>query len=195
MMPAQGERPVPDIAPKDEVVFKNVVESLFVRALGSKLSLRCVERIRDGGIDLRFKLTGFYLRETFYRCVRIAGEELFPGVDQDQQMVMLGTVFMEGFEQTLIGRAALTAARFMGTRRTLERMANNFRTSNNYMQVDFQEVRAGEVLLTLSQTSGVPGYFEGALRRGLLFAGARDLVVRREAYDGSRCTMRITWKP
>jgi uncharacterized protein (TIGR02265 family) len=186
---------VSEAAPAEEVIFKNTVEALFLRALAGKLSLRCVERMRDAGIDLRGKLKGFYPRVTFYRCVRIAGEELFPELGEDARMVQLGVTFMEGFEQTLIGKAALAAARFMGPLRTLGRMAANYRTSNNYMRVELKEEKPGEACLTLSQTSGAPGYFEGALRRGLTFAGVRGLMVRREASDGVRCTFRISWTP
>jgi uncharacterized protein (TIGR02265 family) len=182
-------------APAEEVVFRNTVEALFHRAFGSKLTDRCVERIRQGGIDLRNRLEGFYAREVFYRCVAILGEELFPWMGADERMVQLGTAFMDGFEQTLIGKAALQAARFMGTRRTLHRMAENYRTSNNYLQVTVEELGAGDARLTLSQTSGASGYYEGALRRGLELSGARGLVVRRDADDGPRCTLHVTWKP
>jgi len=83
----------------------------------------------------------------------------------------------------------------MGTRRTLHRMAENYRTSNNYLQVTLEEVGSGDARLTLSQTSGASGYYEGALRRGLQLAGAQGLTVRREVDDGKRCTLRVTWKP
>jgi len=182
-------------APAEEVVFRNTVEALFHRAMGSRLTDRCVERIRMAGIDLRNRLEGFYRREVFYRCVAILGEELFPWLGSDERMVQLGTTFMDGFEQTLIGKAALQAARFMGTRRTLHRMAENYRTSNNYLQVALEEVGPGDARLTLSQTSGASGYYEGALRRGLQLAGAQGLTVRREVDDGKRCTLRVTWKP
>jgi uncharacterized protein (TIGR02265 family) len=176
-----------------EVVFKNTVEALFLRGMRSKITERCMERIREAGIDLRYKLQGFYPREMFYRCVAILGEELFPWMGADERMVQLGTTFMEGYEQTLIGKAALQAARFMGVRRTLHRMAENYRTSNNYLQVELKELGPGEVKLTLSQTSGASGYYEGALRRGLEFVGARGLVVRREKDDGRQCTFHVTW--
>lgn len=182
-------------APPEEVIFRNTVEALFNRALGPKLTDRCVERIRREGIDLRHRLEGFYSRETFYRCVRILGEELFPDLGEDERMVQLGTTFMDGFEQTLIGKAALSASRFMGTRRTLARMAENYRTSNNYQKVELREVALGEMRITLSQTSGVSGYFEGALRRALTLIGTRGLRVRREDDDGRRCTLCISWTP
>lgn len=171
------------------------MEALFHRAFGSKLTERCRERIRQAGIDLQHRLEGFYSREIFYRCVRILGEELFPELDEDQRLVQLGTTFMDGFEQTLIGKAALQASRFMGTRRTLSRMAENYRTSNNYQKVEIQDVGPGDVRLTLSQTSGASGYFEGALRRALTLTGTRGLGVRRENDDGRRCTLHITWAP
>src|SRR5262245_45209470 len=51
------------VAPSEEVIFRNTVEALFHRALGPKLTDRCVERIRQAGIDLKHRLEGFYPRE------------------------------------------------------------------------------------------------------------------------------------
>jgi uncharacterized protein (TIGR02265 family) len=183
------------VVPPEEVVFRNTVEALFHKAFGSKLTDRCVERMRQAGIDLRNRLEGFYPREVFYRCVAILGDELFPWMGADERMVQLGTAFMDGYNQTLIGKAALQAARFLGTRRTLHKMAENYRTSNNYLQVSLEELGPGDARLTLSQTSGASGYYEGALRRGLELTGAQGLKVRRELDDGKRCTLRVTWKP
>lgn len=165
-----------------------------MKAMRSKLTDRCMERIRQEGIDLRNRLEGFYPREVFYRCVAALGDELFPWMGADERMVQLGAAFMDGYNDTLIGKAAMQAAKFMGTRRTLQRMAENYRTSNNYMQVQLEELGPGDARLTLSQTSGVSGYFEGALRRGLELAGAEGVTVRREKDDGKRCTLRVTWK-
>jgi uncharacterized protein (TIGR02265 family) len=135
----------------------------------------------------------FYAREVFYRCVAILGDELYPWMGADERMVALGTAFMDGYNQTLIGKTALQAARFMGTRRILHKMAENYRTSNNYLQAAIEELGPGDARLMLSQTSGASGYYEGALRRGLELTGAKGLTVRREADDGRRCTLRVTW--
>ncbi|HYV46678.1 MAG TPA: DUF2378 family protein [Myxococcaceae bacterium] len=184
-----------DVPPPD-VVFRNTVEALFLKALGSKLTMRCVERVKEAGIDLRSKkLKLFYPRETYYRCVRIVGEELFGELEEDQRMMRLGHAFMDGYEQTVIGKAMITAVRFMGPKRTLAKMTTNFRSSNNYMQTELREEKPGDVSLTLSQTSGAPGYFEAVLTRAMGFAGAKGFGIRREAYDGARCTYRITWAP
>jgi uncharacterized protein (TIGR02265 family) len=179
----------------EDVVYRNTVEALFLKALGRRLSMRCVERVKEAGIDLRGKLQAFYPRETYYRCVRILGEELFGELGEEERMLRLGHAFMDGYEQTLIGKAMLQAVRFMGPRRTLERMTANFRSSNNYMQTELREEKPGDMHLTLSQTSGAPSYFEGVLVRAMAAARAKDCRIEREASDGSRCTFHITWKP
>jgi uncharacterized protein (TIGR02265 family) len=181
--------------PPEDVVFGNTVEALFLKALGTKLTMRCVDRVREAGIDLRAKLKLFYPRETYYRCVRILGEELFGELEEDQRMYRLGSAFMDGFELTLIGKAMLTAVRFMGPKRTLERMTSNFRSSNNYLKTELRAEKPGDVRITLSQTSGAPGYFEAVLTRAMGFAGAKDFRIAREGYDGARCTYHLTWTP
>src|SRR6185369_5530629 len=99
-----------DAPPPEDVVFGNTVDALFLKALGTKLSMRCVERVKEAGIDLRSKLK-----------------------------LLLGNAFMDGFERTLIGKAMITAVRFMGPKRTLAKMTTNFRSSNNCMQTELRE--------------------------------------------------------
>jgi uncharacterized protein (TIGR02265 family) len=178
--------------PSDEVVFGNTVEALFVKALGYRITPACRERLKACGIDLDH-LASYYPREAYYACVRLLAIELFPDEDEDDAMFQLGTAFMAGFGDTLLGKAMLAAVRVMGPRRSLVKMTNNFRSSNNYLQADLRELGPGSVELTLSQTSGAPGYFAGVLTSGLNYAGARGVRVTKKEYDGVRCTYAITW--
>jgi uncharacterized protein (TIGR02265 family) len=180
--------------PAEDVVFGNTVESLFLRGLASRMTPRCFERVRESGIDLKQKLLSYYPRPIYYACVRAVAEELFPGVSEDQAMFQLGSAFMKGFEETLLGRAMLSAVRLMGPRRALARMSRNFRSSNNYLKADLNELAPGRAELTLNQTSGAPGYFEGVLTAGLTIAGAQNLTIARKDFDGTRCTYDVRWK-
>ncbi len=181
------------MAEQADVVFDNTVDALFGRALGKKMTPRCRERLLAEGLDLSAKLKPFYPREQYYRFVNIAVEELFPGQPKDKAHYALGQAFIAGFNETLIGKAVISVVRMIGARRALERMTQNFRSSNNYMQTKLTQVSPGVHELWLSQTSGAPAYFEGVLFSSLSHTSAKNLKVERASYDGTACTLKISW--
>lgn len=177
----------------EDVVFGNTVESLFLKGVGSRMTPRCYERVKEIGIDLQGKLKAYYPRQMYYACARAVANELFPLVSEDVAMFELGRAFMKGFEETMIGRAMLSAVRLMGPRRALRKMTQTFRSSNNYLTTELREIAPGHAELTLSETSGSPGYFHGVLYSGLVTAGAKNLTFERKDFDGKRCTFEIRW--
>jgi uncharacterized protein (TIGR02265 family) len=179
---------------EQEIVYDNTVEALFGRALGKKLTAKCKERLKNEGLDLGNKLRPFYPREQYYRFVNIAAEELFPG-NRDKAHYQLGSAFILGFNETLIGKAVISVVRMIGARRALERMTQNFRSSNNYMQTKLTEVAPNTYELWLSQTSGAPAYFEGVLQTALSPTSVKNLKVERANFDGTAVTLRISWEP
>ena len=178
---------------QQDIVFDNTVDSLFGRALGKKMTQRCRERLKAEGLDLDAKLKPFYPREQYYRFVNIAAEELFGALPREKAHYELGSAMILGFNETLIGKAVLSVVRMIGPRRALDRMTQNFRSSNNYMQTKLNSIAPGEHELWLSQTSGAPAYFEGVLQTSLTIAGAKNLKVQRAGYDGTSATLKITW--
>lgn len=180
-------------AKDDDLVFGNSVESLFQNALGHRLTPRCLERAREAGIDLARKPEAFYPRAVFYACVRAVAEELFPDRDLDGRMYEMGKAFMQGFERTSMGRATLEAMRAGGPRRALEKLALSFRAANNYMKVDFVEHGPKDVEVSLSQTSGAPGFFEAVLAEVLAITGGKNGEIHRKVDDGALCVFTVRW--
>src|SRR5262245_24743804 len=145
---------------QEDIIFDVTVEALFRRALDTRMTDRLREQLRDAGIDLAVRLKATYPRVTFYRGVVLAIEELFPGVPRDHALIQLGGIFFDGYVRTWVGRAAISVMRVLGPRRTMGRMTQNFRSTNNYMQTRMMEVTPSHVELWLSQHSGVPTYFQ-----------------------------------
>src|SRR3954464_9131366 len=90
-----------------DIVYDNTVEALFGRALGRKMTQKCRDRLKAEGLDLSTKVKPFYPREQYYRFVDIAAQELFPGLTKDKADYELGSAFIAGFNETLIGKAVL----------------------------------------------------------------------------------------
>ena len=115
----------------EPVVFTPSVESLFVHGL--RLSFPAREQLRALGLDLDRALLPAYPLATWERAVQVAARDAFPQLDVEAAHFQLGRRMLAGYDATLIGRAIGMAARLAGPRRTLERMAHNTGTANNYV--------------------------------------------------------------
>lgn len=179
----------------EQVVFDNTVDALFRRALGSKLTPEVRQRIKtEAGIDLD-KLKPSYPRLTYYKAVAIAAEELYRGVPTERAMEQLGIAFIDGFQETLMGRTVVSVVKMLGPKRSLARMTQNFRSSNNYMMTELIERGPTEFEMSLSETSGYPTYFVGVLYNMLIYSGAKNPRVQISQFDGHRAVLRIRWDP
>lgn len=178
---------------EEDVVFDVTVEALFRRALDTRMTDALRARLKDAGIDLSTRFKPLYPRVTFYRGVVLVIEELFPGVPRDRALFDLGGIFFDGYVRTWVGKAAISVMKVLGPRRTMGRMTQNFRSTNNYMQTELNEVSPTHVELSLSQHSGVPAYFQGTIFRALTLMGVRGLQVNVKEVKGSACVIAISW--
>lgn len=177
----------------EEVVFDSSVEGLFRRALGRQMTPRCRARLKEAGLDLETKLRPKYPRTKYYEFVNIAAEELFPGKPREQAHDALGRSFVDGFQETLIGRTVVAMARLLGPKRTLARMTQNMQSSNNYMKTSLVEHAPTRFEITLTQVSGAPGYFRGVLQRAMEIAGAVNPKVTTLEATGPGAVYRVEW--
>ncbi len=128
------------------VIFSSVIESTLV-ALGPKLTPELRARVREAGVDLDSKQAAWPM-ENFLRAVSVLGEALLPEVPEGERARRLGALFVGGFEQTMLGKAAAMMAKVIGLRRLLPRMSRNFRATNNYLDSETVDEPGGAVRLT-----------------------------------------------
>src|SRR3954467_1085686 len=114
---------------EEPVVFTSTVEGL-IRALGDKLDERAHQRFAAIGLPLKGKLQTAYPRAVWLESGLIAAQILFPSLSPEQQRVALGKRFVQGYGETIVGRALLTMMKMLGPKRTLERLKKSFNTGN-----------------------------------------------------------------
>lgn len=148
-------------------------------------------RLRELGVDLARTLPAYPL-EVWVQVMRYAASRVAPGLPESEQMEQLGRRFIDGYEQTLVGRALLASMRLIGPRRTLERMSRNFRTGNNYTEAKVTERGPTEVELWLSHVKA-PEFYRGMLQAGLARTGPKSLDVRLVSHDANGATFRVAW--
>lgn len=190
--------PFPDIigrvlAPQEQVVFAHTVEGLFLRALGGQVPPALREQVRELGIDLTRKLLPAYPVLTWNQVLEATLAALYPGEPVPQAARKLGERMMDGYRNTLVGQALLALARIIGPRRALLRSRQNWRSGNNYSEVQVEELAPTDFRLTFNERSVSRWVSQGLLAAGLTFAGAQALSVELESYAESEVVYRITW--
>ncbi len=176
------------------LVYEQTIEALFVRALGGRLTPECRARLHEAGLDVDQNIKPAYSFESWMRFIRIAAEELYPGEPIAEATFKIGEAYVEGFRQTMLGRAVLSLLRVLGPRRTIARATQNFRAGNNYTETRVTELGPTQFEVWMNEVGDFPEFTAGIIQAGVRMSGAKELRVEPLGYDGHACTYRITWK-
>lgn len=188
----------------EPVVFGTAIEAL-ARSLKGKLTPELRAAIKSKGIDLD-KLQPAYSMNTWVELVRLCGNQLLPHVPQSERYQELGRTFMLGFIETPLGLAALTIAKVIGVKRTLQRMGRNFKQATNSLEAEVTELGPKAVRIrtftaerylprSADRSTLVTEYRKGLLEQTLVLIGAQGTVTIEEHHpERQDVTFRIEWK-
>lgn len=176
------------------LVYEQTVEGLFIRALGNRLTPECRARLSEAGLDVTRKLKPAYPFPSWMTFIRIAAEELYPGMPLPEATFKLGEAHLEGFRETMLGRAVISLLRVLGPKRALLRATQNFRAGNNYTETRVTELTPYQFELWMNEVGNFPEFTAGIIHAGVRMSGAKEPRVEPTGYDGHACTYRITWK-
>src|SRR5689334_4106629 len=97
---------------EEPIFFASAFEALFERTLGRRgPSPELKETLRNAGVDLDQRLKVAYPFKVWEAVVSAIARELHPGVEENEAWFLVGLDFFEGFNATLIGKAAIGMAR------------------------------------------------------------------------------------
>lgn len=188
----------------EPVVFGTAIDAL-AKALKGKLTPELRAAIKNKGIDLD-KLQPAYSMNVWVELVRLCANQLLPDVPQSERYQELGRIFMRGFIETPLGFAALTIAKVIGVKRTLQRMGRNFKQATNYLEAEIAELGPKEVRIrtftaerylprTTDRSTLITEYRKGLLEQTLVVIGAEGTVTIEEHHpERQDVTFRIAWK-
>jgi uncharacterized protein (TIGR02265 family) len=179
--------------PDELLVFEQTIEAVYVRALHGRLPPTCKARLRQAGLDLDQKLRPAYPFTSWMTFLRITAEELYPGEPLEIGAFKIGEACIDGFRETMLGRAVLSLLRVLGPKRALMRATQNFRAGNNYTESRIKEVSPRQFELWMNEVGSLPTFTAGILHAGLRTAGAESVRVDLSGYDGHACTYCISW--
>lgn len=182
----------PVTTPQVPLVFSQTVEGLF-RALGP-LEPEARERFRALGID-PVRLEPAYPVETYVAMQRLAVEVFAGDLPFSLGIETLGRRFVDGYGETLMGRAVLLSLKLLGPKRTLERLTRMLSTGTSFFETRLTQASPGVWHLWLNRVT-YAGWYVGLVRRGLELAGAQDvqLKVLRHEGPGLGMTLEVRWR-
>lgn len=175
----------------EALVFGPTFEAL-ARALGPLLASEPKGRFKALGVNYDSALLPAYPYDTWVRAMDLASSLVLPNTTEAERHAAMGSRLVDSYGETLVGRALLTALRVIGPKRTLERMARNLRTANNYTETRFTVRDDGVCELWCSRVASTH-FYRGLLRRGVEVAGGKDVSIECSAHDASGATFVVRW--
>lgn len=181
-------------APAEEVIFAGAVEGLFLKGLGSRVTPELREELKSVGLDLSRELLPAYPRKVWNAAIPLAAQHVWPQLDVADGHYRLGRTIIDGFKETLLGRALAGMARVLGPLRTLGRMRQNLRTGGNYNEITLTPQTVNEVLFWINEPFIHPGYVQGLLHGSLEISGGRNGTVAVVSRDQTGTTYHVKWE-
>lgn len=178
----------------ERLVYEHTIEGLFVRGLAGRVSPGLKERLRVVGVDLDRRLLPAYPFDTWSMCVRLAAQTLVPELPEEGAYRHLGERMVDGFRETLMGRAQFGVLQLLGPRRVLHRVQQSFRSGNNYTEVRLRPLEASELEVWMNEPGTTRYLVQGALLAGLRASGAAEPVVRVAEFTSEDVTFHVSWK-
>jgi uncharacterized protein (TIGR02265 family) len=157
------------------LIFGNLVEALFLRALDGQVTPALQAALQAAGVALD-KLLPAYPAEEWERALQIAQVTLYPRLQPDESMEILGQLVIQGYEQTRLGGAMLESVRLLGPKRALERLPRLLGSFRNTSETRIASMGARECELWVGDARE-PAFMKGMLLGLLIAAGAQDCVV------------------
>lgn len=176
------------------MVYSNTFEGLRAALTRHGLDPGLIDReFRAVGIDFARVLPA-YTKAHFIDALRLSARLAFAGVEPELAFRSVGDLVIEGYVNTVLGKAVHAAARLMGPLWTLKRMTRNLRTSDNCTEARVTEHGPTDLSIWINDHLGCHGYYEGVFEAVVRKAGAREGRCVLEATSGRReATYRVTW--
>jgi uncharacterized protein (TIGR02265 family) len=175
------------------LIFSQTVEGLF-RSLGP-LSDEALERFRALGIDPEQPLAPAYPVDQWLQLMKAAAQVRFPSLPFEAAIEALGRGFVDGYGETMIGKAMLAMLRVMGPKWALARLRRSLSTGSNFFETTVVERGPREVEVSLNRCTWPEWYF-GLITRGLEHAGAKNVSVSLLSHEGAAkgATLLVKWE-
>jgi len=174
------------------LVYAHTVDGLFYRALAGQVTAPLKAELLGLGLDLDQKPKDLP-QETWVKMLAAAVKHLYPRLPPDDGFFRLGETLMQGYSQTVMGRALFAMLKLLGPQRVLKRIAANLRSGNTYSEASAKELAPKKYEVwdeRVQRQPGVPA--RRAVQRPARRGGA-GAAGEGALFDGHAATFEVTW--
>jgi uncharacterized protein (TIGR02265 family) len=180
-------------AASERLVFAHTVEGLLLRGVAGMLTDKLRTRLRGAGLDLASKLRPAYTYAEWTEFVRLSAEELFPDLPWPAAYRTLGERLIDGYRETLLGRAVMAIVKLRGPAKAIQRTQHSFRSGNNYTEARVEHIDGTSAVLWMNETGDVRMLTAGIIHAALRAAGAQHPLVEVKRFDEAGTTYALKW--
>jgi uncharacterized protein (TIGR02265 family) len=177
--------------PTERVVFAQALEAL-VKSCGAHPDPKWLQAFADAGIDLKRKLPIAVPYEQYIELLQRLATARFPDAPDQEKFTLIGRAFMEGYRETMMGRALMALIAVLGPKRMLLQATRSFRSANNYSEVRSTELAPKHFSLVITPARH-PGWYIGLLTSGLAIAGAKNVRMELKSHVNEEAVFEIRW--
>lgn len=178
---------------RQDVVFAQSVEGLFVKGLAKQMTPALREQLRAQGLDLDRPLAASYPAADFNRWVDTAARVLHPDLPHEQALREIGRSLIRGYGETLVGRALMSLLRMLGPRKAIERAEASWRSGTNFVEVRTELRGPSDVVLHFKDPYTSPHYVAGIVDGVAAVTRARDVQVEPLGHEPPYFQVRMRW--
>jgi uncharacterized protein (TIGR02265 family) len=167
----------------EKLVFDQAVDGLFLRGHGDKLTPAMKAELKVLGVDLDKKLLPAYPLKTINAATEVMRRHVYAHLADDAEAYrVMGEAILDGYFDTVLGRAMANLLRVIGFRKAIDRMPRNLASGNNYQVAALNWLGPNEVELLVEESQPHPalnlGVFDRAFRHWFKAPGFEISVVR-----------------
>lgn len=183
------------VIPDTARVYEQNVEALLIKAMKGKLSAPCLEELRAKGFDVA-KLKSEYSYRDYLGAIVVVRRHVYKDVRDDAAAYRaMGQAMVDGFLETMMGKALGPLMRVVGPSRLVERLPSTFKSGNNYLVSAVTKLAERDYEFRVNYSEPHPAMTQGVLERAVGgLGGARGVEVThtRPVADGD-WVYRIRW--
>jgi uncharacterized protein (TIGR02265 family) len=167
----------------------SVVEGMYVRALQPTGAF--AEELRAVGVDVR-RLEATYPTEVWQASLAVARRHAAGHLSEEEGYRLLGTKFMAGFFDTLVGRMLAVGMPLLGPSKTLQRLTRTWAAGQPDLKVETVQETERSWRITLREKGILADFCAGMFLGGLTLTGVKP-EVRVLERSPEHCVLQVRW--
>ena len=175
----------------ESTVQQSVFEGMFVNVLEARAGTPLAESLRGAGFDVA-RQEARYPGRVWKASLEAACREVSPGLPEHTAMQGLGARFLEGFLQTLAGRAVALLLPVFGPEGIMKRLPRFFTMGSQGTEVVAHEEAPRTWRVELRDLHPLPDFDAGIILAALQRAGVQAEVTVAER-GAERAVLHVRW--